>query len=242
MSNDLIPAEVFAGLPAQMGDDADFQNLAQSTEFLRRIQLISKGKYVDSRQVQPGNYAIIIDGGNAQDIGDSIDVLVLARRPKAIDMSDVEQVVVSYDNKTDLFQDIAARSTEQDSGCQYGVSFLFAERSTAQLYEFFCGTSSSRREIPTISAYMAVTAAQIKARGLKDVEPHGPLPLTLKSKNVRRKTYSWFVPVPQACSTPFTAKQLPKPEAIRKEMEKFVVPPEDETTVVKDDGKKRRAR
>lgn len=242
MSNDLIPADVFAGLPAQMGDDVDFQQLSQSTEFLRRIQLVSKGKYVDSRKVQPGNYAVIIDSDNANDIGDSIDVLVLARRPKAIDMSDVEQVVVSYDSKSELFLNIAERSAEQDSGCQYGVSFLIAERSTGQLYEFFCGTSSMRREIPAISAYMAASKDQIKARGLKDVKPHGPLPLTLKSKNVRRKTYSWFVPVPQDCSTPFTAQQLPSAEIIRKEMEKFVCPPEDETKVVQDDKKGRRAR
>jgi hypothetical protein len=50
------------------------------------------------------------------------------------------------------------------------------------------------------------------------------------------------VPVPQACSTPFTAGQVPDADAIRKEMERFINPPKDETTVVTNEGDKRRAR
>jgi hypothetical protein len=238
-STDLVPADLLENLPAQMGDDADFKELSQSSDFLRRLQLVSKGKYVDSLKVKPGCYAVILDGENAQDLGKTIDILVLARRPKALDMSDLQQVVVSYDNKSDLFVDIAERSGVKDSGCQYGVSFLVIERGTGSLYEFFCGSISLRKEIPTLSAYMSLSAAQIEARGLKEVEPHGPLPLTLGSKNVRKKNYSWFVPVPQSCSTPFTAGQVPNADALRKEMERFVNPPKDETTVVPTDDKRR---
>jgi hypothetical protein len=242
MAKDLIPAAVFENLPAQMGDDDDFKDLSQTSDFLRRLQLVSKGKYVDSKQVGPGNYAVIIDGDKAQDIGDTIDILVLARRPKALDMSDVSQVIVSYDKNSDLFQDIAVRSSIKDSGCQYGVSFLVVERSTGCLYEFFCGSISLRREIPTLSAYMPLSAEQIEARGLKDIEPHGPLPLTLGSRNIQKKRYSWFVPVPQKCSTPFTAKQVPKEDVIIKEMDRFINPPKDETEVVSNDGADRRDR
>jgi hypothetical protein len=194
MAKDLIKAAVFENLPAQMGDDDDFKDLSQASDFLRRLQLVSKGKYVDSKQVGPGSYAVIIDGDKAQDLGDKIDILVLARRPKALDMSDVSQVIVSYDKNSDLFQDIAVRSGVKDSGCQYGVSFLIIERSTGCLYEFFCGSKSLRREIPTLSAYMPLSAAQIEARGLKEVEPHGPLPLTMGSKHIKTARYSWFVP------------------------------------------------
>lgn len=245
MSNDLIPADVFAGLPStQMGDDVQFQSLSQASEFLRRIQLISKGKYVDSRQCQGGDYAVIVDGETAKSLGDTIDVLVLARRPKALDMSDTEAVVQSYDPNSDLFKDIQARSAEQDSGCQYGVSFLIAERSTAQCYEFFCGSVSLRRETDAIWAYSPKTKEQIEQFKLKGYTPGQPKPLTLKSKNIRKKTYSWFVPVLQDCSTPFGKTQIPSPEVIRKEMERFLNPTKDEeTTVVKDDsGQKRRAR
>ncbi|MHC4702442.1 MAG: hypothetical protein ACYTFQ_17905 [Planctomycetota bacterium] len=242
MAKDLIPADLLDSLPAQMGDDDDFKDLSQSSDFLRRLQLVSKGKYVDSKQVGPGSYAVIIDGEKADDLGDKIDILVLARRPKALDMSDTSQVIVSYDKSSDLFQDIAARSSVKDSGCQYGVSFLIVERSTGCLYEFFCGSISLRREIPTLSAYMALSAAQIEARGLQGVEPHGPLPLTLGSRNIKKARYSWFVPVPQKCSTPFTASQVPKEEVIRKEMDRFINPPKDETEVVSTDGSDQRPR
>jgi hypothetical protein len=237
-SNELIPASVLANVPAQMGDDSDFQDLSQGGGYLRRLQLVSKGKYVDSGQVKPGNYAIIIDGDNAQDLGNSVDVLVVSRRPKALDMSDKSQIVVSYDKKSELFQEIAAKSEEKDSGCQYGASFLVIERSTGALYELFCGSVSARREVDTISGYMAVTAEQIKARDLKGVEPHGPLPATLTSKYIQSR-YNYFVPEVHDCSTPFTAQQVPEEAVIVKEMDKFVHPPKDDTKVVKNDGNRR---
>lgn len=242
MSNELIPADVLASVPStQLGDDSQFTSLSQSSEFLRRIQLISKGKYVDSRQCQGGDFAVIMDSETAKPIGDSIDILVLARRPKALDMSDLEAVIVSYDPNSDLFKDIQARSAESDSGCQYGVSFLIAERSTASLYEFFCGSVSLRRETDTIWAYSAKTKEQIEKFNLKGFVPGQPKPLTLKSKNVRKKTYSWFVPKVQDCSTPFTKNQVPSPEVIQKELERFLNPAREETTVAKN-TEKRRAR
>ena len=59
----------------------------------------------------------------------SVDLLPLARRPKAIDMTDMEALVISYDMESEEFKRIAAKSTESDSHCQYGPSFLVYERS-----------------------------------------------------------------------------------------------------------------
>lgn len=235
MSKELIPAATLASVPAQMGSDDDFVPVST---FLRRLQLVSKGKHVDSGHVKPGNYAIIIDSNTAQDIGDKIDIMVLSRRPKAIDMSDTDEVVVSYDKSSELYLEIAARSSEKDSGCQYGTSFLVIERSTGALYEFFCGSKSAQRIAPTIGGYMAVTAKQIKDRGLTGVEPHGPLPLTLTRKYIQSR-YNYFAPEVQDCSVPFTAQQIPKEAVIVAEMQKFVCPPKDETKVVKQDGERR---
>jgi hypothetical protein len=235
MSKELIPAATLANVPAQMGDDDDF---VQESTFLRRLQLVSKGKHVDSGHVKPGNYGIIIDSNTAQDIGNKIDVLVMSRRPKAIDMSDNDQIIVSYDKKSELYLEIAAKSSEKDSGCQAGSSFLVIERSTGAFYEFFCGSKSAQRIAPTIGGYMAITAKQIKDRGLVDVEPHGPLPLTLTSKYIQQR-FNYFAPEVQDCSTPFTAQQIPKEAVIVAEMQKFVNPPKDETKVVKSDGDRR---
>jgi hypothetical protein len=242
MSNELIPADVMTGLPSTNFDNDSFEEVAVSSEFLQRMQLISKGKYVDSRQAQGGDYAIIVDSETCKSLGTEIDLLVFDRRHKAIDMSDAGQILVSYDPKSDLYQDISARSSEQDSGCQYGVEFLVAERTTAKLYGFFFGTKSLRRALQDMYAYMPLSEDDIKRRKMpKDTKPHGPLPVTLTSKNVRSKDgkFSWFVPEFQDCSTPFTKGQLVTPEKLREELIKFRTPDKQSTTVVKKDENRR---
>lgn len=237
MSKDLIPADVFTDLPSTNVADDSFNDVATATEYLQRLQLISKGKYVDSRQAQGGDYAVIIDSDTCKSLGDTVDLLVLERRHKAIDMSDTNNILVSHDPTSELYSTIRANSSVKDSGCQYGVEFLVAERSTAKLYAFFFGTKSLRRVLQTMYGYMALTADQIKARKLEGVKPHPPLPVTLTTKNVRQKTYSWFVPEFQDCSTPFNSEQLPAPEKIKEEIIKFRTPDKDD--VVKDERKGR---
>ena len=238
MSNDLIPADVFGDISTQVGTDEDFADFGNSSQYLQRLELKSKGRLIDIRKVKPGHYAVVKGSDDADDLGDSIDILVLARKFKAIDMSG-DTVIVSYDRNSEVFKSIEQRADTKDSHCQYGVTFLIVERSTAKCYELFCGSKSHRREIPTFSAYMAITAEQIKARGLKDVEPHSPLALTLKSepKQDKQKRYSWFVMVPKPCSNPFTLKQIPSKDTIREETAKFLRPdengPEVETSTKK---------
>ena len=48
----------------------------------------------------------------------------LARRPKAIDMTDAEAMIVNYDPESEEFKRIAAQSMEKESHCMYGPSFL----------------------------------------------------------------------------------------------------------------------
>jgi len=245
MTTELIPADFFTGLPSTEFADETFEEVATSTDFLQRLQLISKGKYVDTKQAQGGDYAIIIDSDTCKVIGDTIDILVLERRHKALDMSDTAQVITSYDPETDLFADIKARSAEKDSGCQYGVTFFITERSTRKPFEFFFGTKSLRRALSDMYAYMSLSPAQIKARKLPEgTDPHGPMPLTLKSKNVRSRDgkFSWFVPVFQDCSTPFTIDQLPAAEKLNEEIIKFSSSDKGAKAVTQPEGTKKRAR
>jgi hypothetical protein len=233
MSNNLIPADVYGEISTQVATDDDFADLGKS-KFLQRIDLKSKGALIDKGIVRPGHYAIVKSSEEADDLGDSIDILPLARRPKAIDMNDTEQIVVTYDRNSDLFRDIEQRSSQQNSHCQYGASFLVVERSTGQLYELFLGSSSNRREVGTLSNFLPLTDADIKRRNLQDTKPHGPLPVTLRSKRVENKknNWSWFVMVPKPCSNPFTKSQIPSVEVITAEIEKFLNP---------DDGNKPQA-
>lgn len=243
--NDLIPADVYGDVSTQVASDDDFNDMSASG-FLRRIDLKSKGVLIDIGKVKPGHYCVVKSSDDADDLGDSIDVLPLARRPKAIDMSDKEQIVVTYDRQSALFKDIEKRSTQKDSNCQYGASFLVVERGTGQLYELFLGSSSNRREVGTVSNFLPLTEEDIERRSLTDVEAHGPLPLTLKSKRVENKAkgWSWFVIVPKPCSNQFTKKQIPEHDVLKSEIEKFLNPDDGNKPQAepKMDGKKSRAR
>jgi hypothetical protein len=218
----------------QIGSDDQFTELARSSDFLGRLQLFTKGKAVNRKLVEPGNYGIPASDEEVNDLGDEIDIIPLARRPKAIDMTDSEAIIVSYDPDTEEFKRIAAQSMEKESHCMYGPSFLVFERSTASFLEFFCGNKSSRSEAKKIYPYLPLSQADIDAKAAKgdDVTglmPHGPLPLTLRSRLVEKGTYSWHVPVVGKCNEAFT--NLPKGDRIVKEIVTFLT--------VKDNGVQR---
>jgi len=230
----------------QVGNDAMYDDLAKSNEFLGRFQLFTKGKAIDRGLITPGHYGIPESADEITGLGDSVDILVLARRPKALDMTDKEAIIVSYNNESAEFKRIAAQSQEKESNCMYGPSFLIYERTTGRFLEFFCGSKSTRSESKKIYPFLPLTAEDIKARGLTDQEPHGPLPMTLKSKYVEKGSYSWHVPVVVKCSVPFT--KGPTNEKLIAEIIKFISPKEDGVERVVEDapaakpGAKKRAR
>lgn len=206
---------------AQVGTDDDFDSLSNATNFLQRLELKSKGELVDLQIVKPGSYCVPKGNKEADDLGNKIDLIVLAKKPKAIDMSDRDAIIVSYERASEVFADIEERSATQNSHCMYGATFLVFERSTRKFYEFFCGSASLRRCIGEISAAMTLTQEQIDARGLKGVEPHGPITLHLESKLIKNKAgNSWFVPVitPSSAAIELDEKEF---AAAVKEITKF---------------------
>jgi len=231
----LVPVDLTQLPSTQIGSDKDFDEIAKSSDFLPRLQLYTKGKAVNKRLVQPGSYGVPVSDDEVTDLGDEIDLIPLARRPKAIDLKDTENIVAVYDVNYDEFKRIQAASAEKDSGCMYGPSFLVFERSTGQFYEFFCGTKSARTEARRIFPFLPLTQAQIDANpALADQEPRGPRPLTLRSKLVEKGTYSWHVPVVAKCSTPFT--ELPSSGELTKQIIRFLDVKREGAAVVQDGG------
>jgi len=218
--NSLVPVDLSQLPSTQMFDDDVYDGIAQSATFLARLQLYTKGKAIDKGLISPGHYGIPESGDEITDLGVSINVLVLARRPKAVDMSDSDAIITSYDPNSPEFKRIADKSLEKESNCMYGPSFLVIERNNWQRpLEFFCGTKSTRAEAKKIYQFLPVSAEQIKKRGLKDVEPQGPQPAMLTVRFVEKGKYSWHVPVASKCTTPFT-KMLPI-ERLSDEIRKF---------------------
>ena len=245
-NTELVPLDFNQFPSTQIGSDEQFAELAKSTEYLGRLQLYTKGKAINRGLVKPGCYGIPASDEDVEDLTDEIDILPLARRPKAIDMTDTDAVLVNYDPDSDEFKRIAAQSLEKESHCMYGPSFLVFERSTGRFLEFFCGSKSTRSEAKKIYPFLPLTAADIarqKAAGhdVSNLEPHGPLPLTLKNRLVEKGTYSWHVPVVTKCSNPFA--RMPTQEQLVKEITSFINCKGDGVETVKEPvGKKQRAR
>jgi len=229
----------------QVGSDADFDAISKSSEFLARLQLFTKGKAINKGLVKPGHYGIP-EGEEVEDLGDVIDILPLARRTKAIDMSDKDAVIAVYDAQSKEFLRIQEKSAEKDSSCMFGPSFLVYERSSGRFLEYFCGTKSARGEAKKLFPYLPLTQPMLDAAAksgvnVTEMAPHGPIPVTLKSKLVEKGDWSWHVPVVVKCMTQFN--KLPTGEVLLREITRFLNVLGDTSTVVQEpEGKKSRKR
>lgn len=213
---------------------ADYDDLAKGGAFLQRLQLFTKGKPIDKGLIKPGHYGVPVSEDEVIDLGETVDLIPLARRPKAVDMSDKEAIITVYDDKSDEFKRIAATSAGKESNCMFGVSFLVFERSQGKFYELFFGTKSSRPEAKNLYPFLP-----------NSDESKGPVKpataATLKARYVEKK-FSWHVPVVTKCSTPFA--KLPTEAQVVDEIGKFLNPKAEEVEVVEEKpaDKKRRAR
>lgn len=215
MSNALaIPG--LTGLPSV---DLNLNDYASEVDFFSRIQLTTfvSGAVKDGK-ITAGHYSVPQSGGEVVDLGESVDLIPFTVRNKALDTSSDPPLAV-YDMTDPLYTDIKERAGEKDSGCMYGPSFLVYERNTGEFYELFLGNKTGRQEAGRFSPYLPVGEAQAEAAG---VEAHGPIPLTLGSRVIKRKTQSWHAPVVHKCSTPFS--NVPAAEVILAQVNKFLNP------------------
>lgn len=211
----------------------DLSKYGSEVEFLPRIQLVTKGKYVDKGKITPGHYGVPEGDDDITDLGEAIDILPLAVRDKALDTTEDPPIAV-FDAEDEVFQDIVDRAGEKDSGCMFGPSFLVFERNTGKFYEFFCGNKSARMEAGKFSSYLPVSEEQAAQFGIK-AQP--PQPLTLRAKYIERPRYSWHAPQVTKCSTPFS--NLPPIERIVDEINKFLNPKTQEVEKAEAGGRDR---
>ncbi len=217
MSTDLIPFNADQLPSVELATDEELKELTKGTSFLQRVQLITKGKYVDTQKIGPGRFGVPQPGGEEiLDLGEEIDILPLAVRPKALDMRDRDAIIAVYDMTLPEFERIKLAAAELNSSCMWGPSFLVVERSTGDFYEFFMGNKSARQESGKLRPFLPLGKEKAEAIG---EEPHGPIPCTIKCRYIQRPTYGWHVPVVTKCSEPFS--DLPTIENLRTEVEKF---------------------
>lgn len=187
-------------LPAKY-DDKVFEDTTKAGDWLPRLQLMTAASEKCKDGSFPMNHYALASGQNLRDVGQTVDVLVLSWRPKAMDIGD--EIITIYDPENPEFNRIREASGEKDSGCMYGPEFLIYIPSAEQFATFFMGSKSARREAPSVKARM------LKAG-------------TLKSNLVKTAKYTWQTPTCVPCSTPF---ELPGESEIKTQVEKFLNPP-----------------
>ena len=208
MSKELAPITKKMNLPAVNAAALEsLDEVAKGSDFLSRIQLITKGKYVDEGKITPGRWGIPQTGGDEiEDLGDKIDVIPIAFRPKALDVSDKDAIIAVYDTKDPEFQRI--KVAPKNTGCMWGPSFLVIERSTGKLHELFFGNKSGRNEAGKLKPFLV---------------SNSPVSLGIRYKKL--PDYGWHIPVVTKCSEPFDLDALKvKQDEIAKEIELFLNP------------------
>lgn len=239
--NDLFTGEDAGNLvPAESVEQSkELDKFSQGTAFLKRIQLYSKGKSnSDGVLIDMGNFGIPKSAEEIMSLGKEIDVIPFARRAKAVDLSDTDNIIVTYDTASDEFKRIVnLADTTKDSGCVYGPTYLVYERTTGEFYEYFCNNKSSRIASSDINPFLPVSQAQIDANLSDEKNPRGPMPLHMKAKYVKKGRYEWFVPEISKAMTPF--KKVPNREEIKTALDIFQKSEESKVEVVDDKSDKK---
>ena len=205
MSNELVTLKL--NVPA-VADDvmSQVEEVSKGADFIPRLQLISKGKYVNTNKISPGHWGVPQVGGEeVADLGTSIDVIPLAARPKAMDVSDTDAIITVYDTQNPEFKRII--EAPKNSGCMWGPTYLVYERSSKSFYELFFGNASGRAEAGKLRPFLPNDGKVSVA--------------TLNIRYKSSKSFSgWHVPVIVKCMMPF--KELPPIEKINDTIQKFM--------------------
>ena len=207
--------------------------LSNSSTFLARIQLYGRGLAVDKDQISKGHFGVPRGDEDIQDLGKSVDVLVIARRAKALDVSDKTNLIETTDPDDGEFNRIVdLADNTKDSKCMYGPSYLVYERTTNKFYEFFCCTKSSRYESSKINTYLPVTQAMLDAGLTEETELRGPKPMNLAAQYIERNDYAWFAPKVADGITPFD--KFPSMDEVKTELDRFLKKQSADVKVVDD--------
>lgn len=201
------------------GDLTEFAKVTQSGTYLPRLQLMSSNSDKCKAGDFPINHYALVRDQTFIDLGVDVDILIIAWRPKALDIGG-EELVTSFDQASATFKDIQERSQAPNSGCMYGPEFLVYIPAQEAYATFFMGSKSSRREAPNV-------IAKLQGSG------------TLTSKLVETKRFKWQTPIIKGCSTPF---DIPEAEDVQEQVDKFLNPKSSELEVAEDTGGEQRAR
>jgi hypothetical protein len=202
----------------QVYTEDDFSEATKTGDYLPRLQLMTASSEVCKTGAFPINHFAIVRDQNMKDLGKEVNILVIAWRPKALQISD--EIISIYNTKDPEFARIRDLSGEKDSGAMYGPEFLVWIPDARKFATFFMGTKSMRREATVVNEMMRQA-------------------VTLKGVQISNAKYTWFSAKAERCTTVF---DLPDQEDLEEEYKKFINPPQKTVERVQEDEKASRTR
>ena len=198
------------------GSDELFEAIKSSQAYLPRLQLMTANSEKCKSGEFPINHYARVHDSDFRDLGATVDVLIIAFRPLAIETTVEGDVITCLDPKvvdgkpTGNFARIQKEADKPGmNGCMYGPQFLVWVPSAQEFMTYYMASKTARR-----------ASSQVKAR-MKDSA-------TLGSQKIEGKEFTWYGPTCQACSTPF---EMPTAEEVQEAVQPFLNPPEPEVTV-----------
>lgn len=193
-------------------DDSVFDSVS-GKGFLPRLQLMTAASDLCKKKKFPSDHFGLFLGQDPTDLGEEVDVLILAWRPKAVDFGG-ETPLTTFDPKDQLFADIQHRADNvQNSGCMYGHEFLVWLIDQQQYATLFLGTKSSRREARAVRSRLFKTA-------------------TLTSQVIEGKKFTW---TSIQCGDCITQHAIPQDESFKtamvEQVRTFKSPPAQEVEI-----------
>lgn len=188
-------------IPAGMSKNEDAALIvANAGDYLPRLKLCQPAaKEVTHRKVsRGGNYALIRSKDEIEDLGEEVEMVVCAGRPKALQTGDV--IISIFEPDSDEFKRIQSESKNKDSGCMYGPEYLVWLPNQDTFATLFMCNPTARREAGSVHARLRKAAL-------------------LTSNLIETEKYSWYGPVCKDLTTPIT--NLPASEIFQEEIGKF---------------------
>lgn len=202
-ASDLI--DVTALAPSRFNDE-DFAQVSSSSEYLPRLQICGSSTDIAKEgKIKIGHIALIKTKDSFIDLGEQVMALVIAYRPKALQLGD--EIVACYNPKSELFAKIKSQSDVQDSGCMFGPEYLIWIPEIKQFATFYLSSKTARNE--ALNMQTNIRRA-----------------VSIRSKLITGKKYKWHGP--SISGSTEVIEDMPSGDLLKEIHDKFVNPPEKE--------------
>jgi hypothetical protein len=175
-------------------DSKAISELTQAGDYLPSLRIFgSESGIVKEGKFPMGHWGLYFSADKVVDLSSSIDVLVIAFRPRASIMMADDQPVNYFNPESANFISVMTKAKAKEQGYLAGLEYLIYIPSVQKFALFFMGNTTLRRESSNVKGYVGKAA-------------------TLKIKLIKSKQYTWHGCETLSCEAPF---DIPPGEEIK---------------------------